>query len=376
MQERRYDLDCLRVFAIILLHFFHSAMPFISEWSWHIKNPQLSNLLLECNYFLSRWRMPLLFVISGVGTTFVISRISGAQFAIQRLKRLLVPLFFGIIIIVPPQVYFERIFNGNAYGSLFEFYPSIFSTGPYPEGNFSWHHLWFIAYLLIYSLFVLPMLLWLKSEKGKSLLEHMGIFLQRFGLYWLALPTFAASLLLFWYPVETHALIDDWATLARYFTYFAAGCLIGNNTVIWKSIADRRRSYLRTAFLCTIFINYLRWNGLEPEWEPDAANIAYLALLILGTWSWLLAFFGYAKTYLNRGSRLLTYANEGVYAFYILHQTVIVILAFYVVQVEETIISKYIFLSIVSFWVTLGLYEFLVRPYTPVRFLFGMKPKK
>lgn len=112
MNERRYDLDFLRVFAIILLHFFHSAMPFVAEWGWHIKNPQLSNLLMEVNFFLSRWRMPLLFFISGVGTTFVLSRMSAGNYTIQRLKRLLVPLVFGIFIIVPPQVYMERIFFG------------------------------------------------------------------------------------------------------------------------------------------------------------------------------------------------------------------------------------------------------------------------
>lgn len=376
MQERRYDLDWLRVFAIILLHFFHSAMPFVVEWGWHIKNPQVSNLLMECNFFLSRWRMPLLFFISGIGTTYVLAKATAGQYAWQRFKRLFVPLVFGILVIVPPQVYMERMLNGVAYGNILEFYPTIFTSGVYPQGNFSWHHLWFIAYLFVFSIVAIPLFLFLKSETGKTFSNKVAVFSAKVGMLWVVLPTFLASLLMFEYPVETHALVDDWATFFRYFSFFVSGYFIGTHIVFWDAFLQKRRLYLKTAFFSMLAINYLRWNNLEPEWQPSLQNVAYMALWTLSAWCWILALLGYAKRYMNFNNRFLKYANEGIYPFYILHQTVIVIIAFYVVQVDETIISKYLFLSLVSLIVTLGLYEFLVRPYSPVRFLFGMKGKK
>lgn len=266
-------------------------------------------------------------------------------------------------------------FSGEQFKNLIEFYPSIFTTGPYPEGNFSWHHLWFIAYLLIYSLVALPVLLWFRSESGQAVIHKTAQFSQKTGLYWLVIPTFLASLLWFWYPEETHAIIDDLATLVRYFVYFIAGCFIGTNTFFWKQIEDKRREYLKVAFFSTLAFNYLRWNDIEPDFAVTLPNLLCMVLWAIQSWACLLALFGYAKKYCNSDSRFLTYANEGIYPFYILHQTVIVIIAFYVVQTEETIISKYIFLTAVSFTITVALYEFLIRPYNPIRFLFGMKDK-
>jgi glucans biosynthesis protein C len=375
MKERRYDLDWLRVMAILLLHFFHCAMPFIAEWDWHIKNKETSNLVLECNYFLSRWRMPLLFFISGVGTVFVLNQLSVRHYIWQRIKRLLVPLIFGMLIIVPPQVYFERILKGAKYKSFIEFYPSIFTTGVYPEGNMSWHHLWFIAYLFVYSIIAIPIFLLLKSEKGKNIINSAAISTERYGMYGFGCILFAGSFLYFWFPNETHAFVDDWAGFTKYLLYFLFGCFIGINPIFWKHIEENRRQNLKIAFFSTILINYFRWNNVEPDWGINVRNLLFLALLVVSAWLWVITFLGYAKKYLNFNSKFLQLANEAIYPFYILHQTIIVIIAYYIVQVQETIISKYIFLTILSFVLSIGLYVFLVKPYKITRVLFGMKIK-
>lgn len=375
MNERRYDLDWLRVLAILLLHLFHCAMPFVSEWDWHIKNKETSNLLLECNFFLSRWRMPILFLISGIGTIFVVNRLSVRQYISQRAKRLLVPLVFGMLIIVPPQVYYERIFKGEKYTSFFEFYPSIFTTGVYPEGNLSWHHLWFIAYLFVYSIIAVPVVLFLKSEKGKNLIAFTANTTQRYGMYGFACILFGASFLYFWFPNETHAFAGDWAGFTKYFLYFLFGCFIGTNPMFWKHMEDNRRRNLKIAFFSILLINYFRWNNVEPDWGMTGRNILFFALLTVSAWIWVITFLGYAKKYLNFNNKILQLANEAIYPFYILHQTIIVIIAYYIVQVNESIISKYLFLTIVSFGLSVGLYVFCVKPYNVIRVLFGMKIK-
>jgi glucans biosynthesis protein C len=375
MNERRYDLDWLRVIAILLLHLFHCAMPFVAEWDWHIKNKETSNLLMECNYFLSKWRMPLLFFISGIGTTFVLNQFTTNQYFRQRTKRLFVPLLFGIFLVVPPQIYFERIFKGIQYTSYFEFYPSIFTTGVYPNGNFSWHHLWFIAYLFIYSILAIPLFLFLKSKNGKDLVKFVADVPKGLGLYGLGLLLYIASFLYFWFPAETHALIDDWAGFTRYFLYFIFGYFVGMNSIFWNEIEKNRKLNLKLAFFSTVAINFFRWNDIEPQWGLNLPNLLFLGLIVFNAWFWVLAILGYGKKHLNFNNKLLQYANEAIYPFYVLHQTFIVIITYYVVQVNESIISKYLFLTFVSFILSMAVYDFLIKPYNLVRILFGMKSK-
>lgn len=375
MQVRRYDLDWLRVIAILLLHLFHCAMPFIAEWDWHLKNKETSYLLLECNYFVSRWRMPILFFISGIGTVFVLNQKSVKYFIWQRTKRLLIPLLFGMLIIVPPQVYFERIYKGIKYSSYLDFYPSIFTATVYPEGNLSWHHLWFIAYLFVYSLIAIPLILIFKSAKGKAFTNKIAAFCDKFGMTGFGLILFMASFLSFWYPNETHAFVDDWAGFSRYFLFFIFGAFIGINPVFWKNLENNRRQNLKIAFFSTILINYIRWNNIEPVWEISPSNLAWLFILTLSAWFWVISFLGYAKKYLNFTNKFLQFSNQAIYPFYILHQTFIVIISYYIIQVQEDIINKYLFLTFVTFILSLGFYVFLIKPYKITRFLFGMKIK-
>src|SRR5438067_11463315 len=99
--SRQAYLDWLRIMAILGVLFFHSAMPFVAEEPWHIKNAETSNLLLEFNFWLSRFRMPLLFFISGAVTYVMLQKRTPVQFIALRFKRLFIPLLFGMLLIVP-----------------------------------------------------------------------------------------------------------------------------------------------------------------------------------------------------------------------------------------------------------------------------------
>jgi peptidoglycan/LPS O-acetylase OafA/YrhL len=376
IQERRYDLDWLRVIAILLLHLFHCAMPFVAEWDWHLKNKETSYLVLECNYFLSRWRMPILFFISGIGTVFVLNQASIKYFIWQRTKRLLIPLLFGMLIIVPPQVYFERIYKGADYNSYLDFLPSIFTTTVYPEGNLSWHHLWFIAYLFVYSLLAIPFILFLKSAKGISFTNKVAVICNKIGMIGFGILLAIAGLLYFWYPNETHAFVQDWAGFTKYFLYFILGAFIGINPVFWKNLEYNRKLNLKMAFFSTLLINYIRWNDKEPIWAMDTQNTLFLSLLVISAWFWVISILGYAKKYLNFTNKFLKFSNEAIYPFYILHQTFIVIITYYIIQTEDDILSKYLFLTFVTFILSMGFYVFLIKPYKITRFLFGMKTNK
>lgn len=146
------------------------------------------------------------------------------------------------------------------------------------------------------------------------------------------------------------------------------------------SLERNRRLSFTIAFASFLLINYIRWNDLQPwdrldHWRSDWRTYAYLALTPIMAWSWVLAGIGYGKKYLNKKHRALSYLNEAVYPFYILHQSVMLVLIYYIVQVQETILMKYLFTVAATLFVSMGIYHVLIRPFGIMRFLFGMKPK-
>lgn len=375
-RPHRHDIDWLRVIAIILLLYFHTAMIFTAEWGWHIKNPETSSLILEFNHFLRHFRMPILFLISGIGTGFALGFRAPGRYLRERAKRLLVPLVFGIFVIVPPQIYLERVANGATYSSYLAFLPSVLEFRPYPAGNLSWHHLWFVLYLFGYSLAALPLFLYLRGDAGTRLRAALARLIQGPALYLAALPLgLVLAALLPKYP-GPQDIIHDWAHLLFYFIFFLYGYVLGNDDALWRTLELRRRTSLGLALLAITVINVIRWNGHHPGTGYTLESMLYQGLVAFNSWCWVLAILGYGKRYLSFRNRFLDYANEGIYPFYILHQTVIVIIGFYVVQVEESILSKFLFTSTVSLLATVALYEFCVRPYRLTRFLFGMKPPR
>ena len=370
--ERQYYIDWLRIIAIILVLFFHTAMIFAEEWSWHINNDERSYLWLEFNFWLSRFRMPLLFFISGFGSYLALRKRSPLRYTRERALRLLIPLHVAIFLVVPPQIFFERLTQGATF-TFGEFYPTIFQGTPYPEGNTSWHHMWFVAYLFFYAVAALPIFLLLRKPQVQATLQRWISAVPNLTYALFIIPT--ALLFTFW-TVEwpsTHAFIDDWGYHPYWFSFFLGGYLAGLAPNMLDTLQKHRRNLLGLAILAIVIINTIRWN----KWEDiPLLNSLYVILLPIDAWLWLLALVGLGKQYLNRPHPLLAYANQAIYPFYILHQTVIVVVGYYVVTlVDEGILAKYLFISGVSFVLTVALYEYLIRPFRIMQFLFGVKPQ-
>ena len=380
--SRQAYLDWLRIGAIIAVLFFHSSMPFATDEKWHIGNKERSDLFAEFAFWLSRFRMQLLFFISGAVSYYMLKKYNGRYFIAQRWKRLMIPLLFGMLVIVPPQIYMERVANGYT-GSYWQFYPTVFEGRPYPEGNTSWHHLWFILYLFIYDLISVPLFKWLLFGKGKEFTQKkLGWLAKGRRIYLLMIPSmvvFASLILKF---PRSNDLVHDWAMLIYWYLFVILGYLVMCNLDLIESMVRNRRFSTLLAFGSLIFCNYFRWNNKEPwdalgeGWRQSPLTYLYLAVFPVIAWSWIMMLVGYAKKYLDKPKPVLSYVNEAIYPFYILHQTLIVILAFYVVQVNESILVKYLFIVALTFLLTMFIYHILIRPYNVMRFFFGMKPKK
>ncbi len=369
---RRYDLDWLRVLVFILLIFYHVGMLFV-PWEFHIKNNIICSWLQYPMWFVNQWRLPILFVISGMGTYYALHKRSGIQFALERVKRLLIPLAFGMVFIIPPQVYVERLVKHEFRGNYFDFWTLKAFAGVYPAGNFSWHHLWFLPYLLLFSIMLIPVFLYFKKHPQNSFSNFLKLAVKNpLGLYLFIIPMyFTETFLRPHFPV-THNLVSDWYTFINYLILFFYGyILITVKDNFWETVEKGRKSFLLTGIISFTILLFIALSLKEVyTWHYLKAFLQVLSL-----WSWILTLFGFAARYLNRESKILSYSNEAVYPFYILHQTVMIVIAYSLISLNWTPGLKIGVLIIGTFGITWLLYEYFIRRWKFIRPFFGLKKK-
>lgn len=374
---RRYDLDWLRLIAIVILLFYHTGMWF-STWGWHVKNNELSRTFDFWMVWFHPWRMPLLLFISGAGTYMALGKRTRKQFVGERFRKLFIPLLFGMFVIVPPQIYFEYI---NKYDSYWDFYKTVFEFRPYPGGSFSWHHLWFVLYLLIYSLALLPFLSFIRSERsaGFKLKARKWLSSAAGMLFIPSLFIFLTQALLRpFFPDELHNL-TDLAYIVFYGCFFFFGVVFYSDSELWQAAERNRRKLLIAALLIMIpfYGVFLHWHkiidiGIHDE---ETLDVIFSIASIFLSWFTLITVIGFGQHYLNKPNPVLPYTNEGLYPFYILHQTVIIALGFYICKLDWSIAAKFWSISLLTLLVCVAFYFALIRPFNLMRLFFGVKSK-
>jgi glucans biosynthesis protein C len=370
--DRRPDLDWLRVLAFGLLIAYHAGMAW-SGWNWHLTSSEDIDWLREAMRFVNRWRMPLIFVVSGAAIVLALGSRAPGAFALDRVKRLLVPLLFGMIVIVPPQIYLERLYRGQFTGSFLDWLPHAFEGGAYPNGNISWHHLWFLAYVLVLTFVLLPCFLWARSEKGRAALDKAGHVTARLGLQWLmALPLAASILWLAPVSHNTNGLIGDWHGLVYYGALLLYGAFLFGSPALLAAL--NRQRWLSVAIgVATYGVLQVVFFGAVRPAIADADRPVYALLSGVNTMAWLFAIIGFANRHLTSRPAFLGVATEAVYPFYILHQTVTVIAVYWLLRVGAPPLAGFILAVLVTFLGTSAIYFGLVRPLWFIRPLFGLK---
>jgi glucan biosynthesis protein C len=334
--NRRHDIDALRVLAFGLLILYHAGMLYVapvSDWSFHLKSTHLAEWLQYPMLFLNRWRMELLFLISGLAVHFMRGHAGRGSLAWKRSVRLLLPLIFGMLVVLPIQPYAQ----GRAHGDLapgFSHFLLHYWTHDYQHYGLTWNHLWYLPYLWLYTMLLLALLPMLGSTTGRRL---RAAFLGLRGSALLvlpALPLLAAGLWLKGRYPETHALVGDWYAHAIYLCVFFYGYLLGTDAALWRELARLRRQSLTLALTC--FALYLFMDKFAGELVAGhplspttllAAKVVIHALRYLYCWSAILAVLGWGHALLNRPFHWLPYAREAVYPWYVLHQSLLLLIA-------------------------------------------------
>ncbi len=365
--KRRYDLDWLRVIAILAVYFHHIGMPFNGD-DFHIMNSESSKLLDDIMVYFEQFRLPLLFLISGTGTVLAFSKRNWIQFLKERTLRLFIPLVFGIFFIVPPQTFYQYI-------TVFDSYWEIYS-----EGRFETNHLWFIENLYMISIIAIPLIIFLKtnkSKKFKSWFEKISSY--KIGLLVAGLPLILGTIILKRYYPTGSSSLTNFSETFFYSYFFIFGILFASSQIFWNNLKRFRRFNIAIFIISSLlfYCYYFVPNDLiKPYLSISVRWDIWYGLCCLLGWSFILAILGYAQVLLKKPSQYLKRMNEAIYPFYILHQTVIVVLAYYIIQFNFNILTKIILLLGSSFFVIVLIYRFIVYPFKITRVLFGMKKPK
>lgn len=328
---RHHELDWLRIIAFGVLVIYHTGMYYVN-WDFHVKSPHAGTGLEPFMLLTAPWRMDLLFLISGAATAFMWRRDSppAAARLRERTGRLLLPLLFGMLVIVPPQSYLEVVQHGYG-GSFVDFlrlYYSAYHGFCDGKGHClllpTWNHLWYLPYLAFYTA-----LLWLLLRWRPQLLVRLasatapllrGGLLLAVPVLWLLLTRLA---LRDHFP-STHALLDDWFMHAQYFSVFLFGALLAHT----PHMLPRLQAWRWLALVLALS----GWATLisTPASLRDAGGVLALlrpAAVSLMQWTALVASLGFAHRHLRFDNAWRRYLSEAVFPVYLLHQTLIIVLA-------------------------------------------------
>ncbi len=374
--NRKYELDWLRVLAILVVFLYHSTR-FFNLGDWHVKNVNTYVWVEIWNVFATRWMMPLFFIISGASLYYAIGKSDGwRRFYVDKFLRLMIPVLFASVTHSALQVYLERLSHGQFSGSFFSFLSEYFNgvyMGIGMPGNFAFHgmHLWYLFFLFFYSLICYRLFIWLK-EGGREILNRITALLAIPGLMYIGflIPLFIMKALI------PRAVLNvgngGWGFL-YYLWFLISGYMIVSSDRLQQQIKNQRWiSLLLAVVLTTAYLAQMFSPSpvVFPAWISDWV---YTLLSFFAAWSCLFAILGLGMRFLAFDRPILRHANEGVLPFFILHQTVLLGIGYFIMTWEIHEAFKWAIVMTSSFIVIITLYTIFVRKFELLRFLFGMK---
>lgn len=367
MHLRYHHLDWLRIFSVLLIFIFHSGAPF-AFGDWHFKSGVNNVGLTLWGHGLLLFSIPLLFLISGASTFFSLKTRSPAIYLKERVHRLFIPLLFGILVIVSPQVYIERISRDQFSGNFIDFYPHYFDgwyLGIGGEGNFAWMglHLWFLLFLFLLTLVVL---VWLKLRKP-AIASTSSNASERY--FYIKLLSFILPIIAIEMALGVTGL-GGWNLLTYPFYFFLGYWLYQQQARI---LAIRRlwKACLLLALAGTfLLLQQLYQTPSFTGWVTESMFMR--ALHAITGCSWVLALIGFAQVVMEFKNRWMVVANEFVLPFYILHQTVIVLVVYFIWEYQFPL-PLYYSVTLSASMLVIVLCLFFINKQPWLRFLFGMR---
>jgi peptidoglycan/LPS O-acetylase OafA/YrhL len=367
--QRRYDLDWLRVLGILLVFAFHSSRLYNVE-DWNVKNIIWYPSVEVWVGFSSSFMMPLMFAISGASLFYALGKGGFGKYLKDKFLRLLVPLLVCVFTHASLQEYLRDKTHGLFSGNYFQFLPQYFQLD-----RIEWkgEHLWYLLALFLFSIILYPLMRWLKGKGSGFLTKLDGVIAKTGVLYTLMLPPLLLNVLL--------GRDSPWMEENGGYPYIAylwillLGFLIVSGERLQEKIRQLR--WVSLTLGLGLVIGFCILYTLTADKDTVSLSLVLAAVMrFFGGWICVLGFFGLAAQYLTTPKPGLEYANEAVLPFYIFHQTILLVVGYFVLQWGLPDILEWAIVVVVSLVLIMTLYEFAVRRWNVMRFLFGMKPMK
>jgi glucan biosynthesis protein C len=374
---RLHYLDSLRVLAILGVFLFHAVHPFdVSDWT--IKNAELSETVTAFMGLLFPWGMPFFFLVAGAGSWFALQRRTVSQFAIERFQRLLIPYLVGCVLLSPIMLYFQwrhvalRDLWHGPFWQYVLFHRAGFSPRWFGEVGY---HLWFLGFLFCFSLLGLPLFLWLKGKSGQAVLARLArVCTRRGGILLFIIPLLLVRFgLKPFFPLE-----QDWGDFFYLMAMFVLGFVLYANEGFTPAIRRDGSILVVMTIVSTVAWAYLALTDESLDLWASPRNLRDFSLwtvITINSWCWTTLMLFIGMRYLDSSNKWLRYGQEAVLPFFLLHQPVIVAIAFYVVQWQVGIPVKLLIVVLGSFIATLAIYELVIRRSGLLRTQFGMKAR-
>lgn len=359
--RRRADLDALRIVLCGGIVLFHALSIYSAEPIYHLKSALPSPAASVLAELLRIAIMPLFFVLAGWSAVVSLRRRGAGDFMRERARRLLVPLVAGTVLLGPFIKYIE-LRHGRDIGfhglwlvpplqdGLVAFVPRYFTR----MNLLTWSHLWFLAYLFLVSLLLLPPALRLARFKPRADLPAAPLvylpglafaaLLAGFGGYWPFLPN----------------LLTDWTN----FSWFALCFAIGAGLAAWPGCEARLRgeAWRMLALMLAAYVGVVVCG-------PSGAGRAFVGLT---AWGAIGAGLGLARRLEPPSTPLLAALSEAALPVYILHLVPVLALGLLVVPLELPVWVAVAVIWLGSAILTLAAVRWLIRPWRPMRWLVGM----
>ena len=377
---RVYWIDGLKALVVVGIALFHSALVF-APGTWIVNNGARSFVLGVFAGFTFQWGIALLFLLSGAATWFGLRSRSAVQFAKSRIVRLGLPLVVGLIVLSPLQSYVQHTQAMNVSGlalSYVKFWSTLHPTLRPSSAYDVVYHLWFLTHLMAISIATLPVLLWLRSERGRGFGTRMVALVQLPAGFLAGAVPFAAV------QIALHPkfpLYQDWSDLVAWSVLYVEGFVIMSDArfaaafrrSLWPALIMAAFMLLVTGLLSTS--GYTAAWDAHPEYTPG--YLVDQGLRGVTTWCWLVFLVGLGVRWLDGENRLTEWGADRPLPFYVMSHPIIVVLARYVVSWQLGVWVKFSVLATVAIGITLVLCE-LVSRYRMTRVLFGLgaEPKR
>lgn len=372
--SRQHFLDWLRVLAFAYLVFYHTGMMFV-EWSFHIESGHDSKFLRSIMLLTATWRLDLLFLVSGVAVSAMMTKMSLGKFCWQRVVKLFIPLLFAIIFIIAPQPYFEALQKGLIEPGFWQFWTEQYFEFTWLKGMITpwptYTHMWYVLYLFCFTIILIPLFYFINSEKGIKVLQNFEEWLIKdLRLLWTPYIIYLSVFLYFGHNDVSHNIFDDWYALCIFAYILVMGVIFVRMPKVWSRFESIRYWSLSIALFSYIIVL------IKYHFDTPLNIVNWDLMEVFLKWAWIATIIGFAKRYLNFTNSTLRYFGSLVYPLYILHQTVTIVIGYYIIDWGFNALMEFLIISLGTFAICLLLIEGIIKKSNLLRLFFGLKSKK